>query len=198
MRALLLPALLLGLIGLPTLRPSTAEAAPKKYNFELVRVIPKPEVAAELAKVAVPRIEGVIKAGITASPRLVSLGDNPPDPKTKPDAFKALLAKKGIASAYRVTVDVADATEELQPIDGKPSSQRLVVHLSIHMLGENVPAMTMGFSGDGSATIKIEIGKKVRARDREYAWDEVAKLAVDKALDESLKQLDTPPKKKKK
>lgn len=77
----------------------------------------------------------------------------------------------------------------------KPNSQRLVVRVALHFLGENIPSRTMGFTGDGQATIKVEIGKKVRDKDREYAWDQAAEAAVADAMTTVFKQLAIPPKK---
>ena len=80
-------------------------------------------------------------------------------------------------------------------MEGKAKAQRLVVHVGIHMLGENMPGRTMGFTGDGQATIKQEVGMKVRDRDREYAWDSAAEVAVADAMTTVFKQLAVPAKK---
>jgi len=173
-----------------------ADAGPKKYHFELVTVAPKADLKPDLAKIVVPRIEGQVKKAFENHAQIVANFEGAPDPKTKADAYRAFMAKKGVTGSYTVRVDVSDATEELVPVEGKPNTQRLVVHVELHMLGEQIPAMTMGFAGDGHATIKQDIGMKVRDRDREFAWDECAKLAVDDAIKESLKQLAAPPKKK--
>jgi hypothetical protein len=53
----------------------------------------------------------------------------------------------------------------------------------------------MGFTGDGKATIKQEVGVKVRDRDRAYTWDQAAELAVDDAMKTVFQQLALPPKK---
>jgi hypothetical protein len=63
------------------------------------------------------------------------------------------------------------------------------------MLGENIPGRTMGFSGDGKATIKQEVGMKVRDRDRDYTWDQAAELAIDDAMQTVFRQLGAPAKK---
>ena len=54
---------------------------------------------------------------------------------------------------------------------------------------------TMGFTGDGQATIKQEVGKTIRDRDREYAWDQAAEVAIAEAMTTVFKQLAVPPKK---
>ena len=78
---------------------------------------------------------------------------------------------------------------------GVTGPQRLVIRLGVHLLGETIPGRTMGFTGDGSATIKQEIGKKLRDRDREYSWDQAAEVAIADAMTTVFKQLAIPPKK---
>lgn len=174
---------------------SPAAAAPKKYHFDLAAVTAKPEVKPEPAKAATPRVETQIKTTFDTHPQLVGKLEGAPDWKTQAEAYRKFLAKKGLAAAFHVTVEITDATEELQPMEGKPKSQRLVVRVAIHMLGETMPGRTMGFTGDGQATIKVEIGKKLSDRDRQYAWDEASKAAIDDAMKTVFKQLALPPKK---
>ena len=176
---------------------SVADAAPKKkYHFELTAVTAKPEVKPEVAKAATPRVEAQVKKVFETHPQLVGKLEGAPDPKTSADAYRKYLGTKGIAGAYLVTVEITDASEEVVPFDDKPNAQRLVIHVGIHMLGENIPGRTMGFTGDGKATIKQEVGMKVRDRDREYTWDQAAELAVDDAMKTVFQQLAVPPKKK--
>lgn len=174
----------------------SAEAAPKKkkYHFELAAVTAKPEVAAEVAKTATPRVEAQVKKAFESHTQLVPKLEGAPD-RAKEHAFRKYLAKKGIAGAYLVTIEVTAASEELVPVDDKPNTQRLVVRVAIHVLGETIPGRTFGFTGDGQATIKQEVGKKVRARDREYAWDSAAEVAIADALESVFKQLAVPRKK---
>jgi hypothetical protein len=176
---------------------SVASAAPKKYHYSLVAVRPDPKVKADLVPVVKARVEAQVKKAFEEHPQLSVKTDGAPDPKTKADAYRAFLKSKGLTGAYAVTVDITEATEEVVPVEGKPNTQRLNVHIALHMLGEEIPAMTMGFSGDGHATIKQEIGMKLRDSDRNYSWDQCAQLAVDDAIKESLRQLALPPKAKK-
>ncbi len=176
----------------------TASAAPKaaskkRYHFELAAVTAKPEVKADVAKAATPRVELQIKKAFELHPQLVGKLADAPE-KSATDAYRKYLVKKGIAGAYLVTVEVTEASEELVPMD-KPNTQRLVVRVAVHILGETIPGRTMGFTGDGQATIKQEVGKKVRERDREYAWDSAAEVAIADAMKTVFKQLAVPPKK---
>lgn len=171
-----------------------ADAAPKKkFHFELAAVTPKPEVKPDVAKAAVPRVEAQIKKAFETHPKLVAKLDGAPD-KAKADAYRKYLTQKGVAGSYLVTVEVTEASEDIEPMD-KPNSQRLVVSISVHVLGENIPGRTMSFTGDGRATIKQEIGKTVRPRDREVAWDSAAETAIADAMATVFKQLEKPQKK---
>lgn len=186
---------LIGLGCLAALAASApvAEAAPKKYHFELAAVTPKPEVKPDVAKAAVPRIEAQVKKAFETNPQLVAKLDGAPD-KAKAEAYRKFLTQKGIAGAYLVTVEVTEASEELEPMD-KPNSQRLTVAVAVHVLGEAIPGRTIGFTGDGRARIKQEIGKKLRPRDREVAWDDAAEAAIADAMQTVFKQLEKPQKK---
>jgi hypothetical protein len=189
-------AVTLLLVACGALASRAAEAAPKKkYHFELTAVTAKSEVKADVSKAATPRIEGQVKKVFEGHPQLVAHLEGAPDPKSNADGYRKYLAKKAIAGSYLVTVEITDASEELVPLDDKPNSQRLVIHVALHMLGENIPGRTMGFTGDGKATIKQEVGMKVRDRDRQYTWDQAAELAVDDAMQTVFKQLALPPKK---
>jgi hypothetical protein len=175
---------------------TAAEAAPKKrYHFELTAVTAKSEVKPDVSKAATPRVEAQVKKVFETHPQLVAKLDGAPDPKANAEGYRKYLARKAISGSYLVTVEITDAFEELVPLDGKPNAQRLVVRVGIHMLGENIPGRTMGFTGDGKATIKQEVGVKVRDRDREYTWDQAAQLAVEDAMKTVFQQLALPPKK---
>lgn len=174
---------------------STATAAPKKYHFKLAGVSAKAEVKGDVAKEATPRVEAYIKKTFETHPQLVPSIEGAPDPDTKADAFRKFLRSKGLSGAYLVTVEITEASTEVVPVDSKPGTQRLVNRIAVHILGETIPGRTMGFTGDGQATIKQEVGKKVSDSDRRYGWDEAAKSAIDDAMKTVFKQLAVPPKK---
>ncbi|MBV8758232.1 MAG: hypothetical protein JO257_13175 [Deltaproteobacteria bacterium] len=182
--------ILLALLG------SVAVAAPKtkKYHFELTKVLVKPEVKADVGAEAQPRVEAAIKKAFSTHPQLVAtLEGAPTDPEVDHgQVYRKFLAKKGIDSAYLVTVEITEASEELVPMEDKKNAQRLVVHVGIHVLGETIPGRTMGFTGDGQATVKQEVGMKVRDKDKTYAWDGAAETAVDDALKTCFAQLAKP------
>lgn len=173
-----------------------ADAAPatKKYHFELTKILVKDKVKADVAKTAQPRVEKQIENKFASHPQLVATLDGAPDP-AKADAYRKYLSNKGIAGAYLVTVEITDASEELVPMEGKANAQRLVVHVGLHLLGETIPGKTMGFTGDGQATVKQEVGGKLRDKDRDYTWDSAIETAVDDALKTCFAQLAKPQKK---
>ena len=186
----------LGLAAAIALAGTTADAAPKKkYHFELTTVTAKSEVKPDVAKAATPRIQGQVEKVFGGHPQLVAKLDGAPDPRTNAEGYRKYLAQHGIAGAYLVTVEITEASEELEPLDDK-TSQRLAIRIGIHMLGENIPGRTMGFTGDGRATIKQEVGMKIRDRDREFTWDQAAELAVEDAMKTVFQQLAAPPKRK--
>jgi hypothetical protein len=184
----------LGLAAAVLLASAVAAAAPKKkYHFELTAVTAKAEVKADVAKAATPRIQGQVVKLFAGHPQLVAKLDGAPDPRTNADGYRRYLTQHAIAGAYLVTVEITEASEELEPLDDK-TAQRLVIRIGLHMLGETIPGRTMGFTGDGKATIKQEVGIKIRDRDREYVWDQAAEIAIQDAMKTVFKQLAAPAK----
>jgi hypothetical protein len=155
-------------------------------------------VAAEPAKIAQPKVKAQVEKAFAGHPQLVVALDGAPDPKAEPDKFIAHLKKLKLAGAHRVSVEIVDAREETEAMENRPGEQRLVIRLGIRMFSETIPKRMMGFTGEGSSTIKVEVGKKVRPRDREYAWDQASELAVKDAIAVSLTKLAIPPKAPKK
>ena len=173
-----------------------AAPKPKKYHFELTKVLVKPEVKADVGATAQPRVEAAIKKAFETNPQLVQTLEGAPDPEADHgQTYRRYLTKKGIAGAYLVTVEITEASEEVVPMEDKKNSQRLVVHVGIHVLGETIPGRTMGFTGDGQATVKQEVGMKIRDKDRTYAWDGAAETAAADALKTCFEQLAKPQKK---
>jgi hypothetical protein len=178
--------------------PKAASAASKKkYHFELTKVLVKPEVKdAAAGKTAQERVEAVFKKALAEHPQLVADIGPAPDPATDNGGpYRKYLTKKGISGSYLVTVEITSASEELVPLEDKKNSQRLVVQVGVHVLGETIPGRTMGFTGDGASTVKQETGMKVRDKDRELTWDDAAKVAIDDALKTCFAKLSLPQKK---
>ena len=183
--------ILLALFATLAVSATRAQAAPpaKKYHFELTKVLVKDNVKPDVGKVAQPRVEGQVKKAFESNAQLVANVEGAPDPEADHgEPYRRFLAKKGISAAFLVTVEITDASEELQPMEDK-KSQRIVVKIGIHVLGETIPGRTMGFTGDGQATVKVEVGMKVRDKDRDYAWDGAAETAINDALKTCFAQL---------
>lgn len=164
----------------------------KKYHFELVAVTVRPEVKSDVGGQAQPRVEKLVKTAFESHPQLQLALDGAPD-MSKADAYRSWLKSHGLSGSYRVTVEITEAKFDVEPSD-KPNTARIDAHIALHMLGETIPEKTMGFTGDGMATVKIEVNKNVRDRDRTYAWDQAAELAVADAIKTSIEQLEKPKK----
>jgi len=188
-------SLLLAVAAMVCLLPAVdADAAPKKkYHFKLTKVLVKPEVKAEVAKEAQPRVEAVFNKALESHPQLVLALEGAPDPDAKATEYRKFLTRKGVAGAYLVTVEVTEAEIEIVPLEDKKNAQRIVVSVGIHVLGETIPGRTMGFTGDGRATVKQEIGMKIRDKDRQFTWDSAAETAVAEALTKCFTKLAAPP-----
>jgi hypothetical protein len=111
---------------------------------------------------------------------------------------KFMKARK--LSAYNVVVQITEFDQPIEPNENKPGNV-ISCAVKLRIFGETIPDRVMAFSGDGSARVAIEVGKKIRDRDIEYAASEALDLAVEEGITMSLKKLNTkpvPPKKKKK
>ena len=176
---------------------NNADAAPKtkKYHFQLTKILVKPEVNADVAKLAQPRVEALFKKALEEHPQLVQQLEGAPDPDKNAAAYRKWLTRKGISGAYLVTVEITSASQEIIPLEEKKNTQRIVVSLGIHVLGETIPGRTMGFTGDGAATVKQEIGMKVRDKDVQFTLDGAAETAINDALKTCFAKLAIPQKK---
>ena len=174
-----------------------AEAAPakKKYHFQLTKILVKPEVKPDIAKLAQARVEALFKKALDEHPQLVQQLEGAPDPDKNPTGYRKWLKKKGVTSAYLVTVEITSASQEIVPLEEKKNTQRIVVSLGLHVLGENIPGRTMGFTGDGAATVKQEVGMRVRDKDVQFTLDGAAETAINDALKTCFAKLALPQKK---
>ena len=193
MKSLLM--VVMALMFFATATNADAAPKPKKYHFQLTKILVKPEVSADVAKVAQARVEALFKKALDEHPQLVQQLEGAPDPEKNAAAYRKWLTKKGISGAYLVTVEITSATQEIVPLEEKKNTQRIVVSLGIHVLGETIPGRTMGFTGDGAATVKQEIGMKVRDKDVQFTLDGAAETAINDALKTCFAKLALPQKK---
>tara|TARA_R110002096_G_scaffold44526_1_gene119994 strand:- start:35526 stop:36200 length:675 start_codon:yes stop_codon:yes gene_type:complete len=174
-----------------------AEKAPERYVFVLSRV--------DLPKGTPPELEAVLRSQVAAAvvkePRLeAAIPKDAPayDDKAKGrygnKPFHRYMAKHRLRP-FRITVEVTKYEPTLVPNPKKPG-QILGSTLMLRIFGETIPDRVMAFSGDGSATVLAEVGKKIRASDRTWVDTDAADLAIEKAIAMSIVKLDTKPVKK--
>lgn len=173
-------------------RPADAAKPKKKYFFELAEVKAADSLG-QTGKDLVPVTQAQVGKSISTHEQIVVTLDGAPD-RANAKAFKAYLKKKKLAGAYRVNVELIAFEEEVEDKDDSLNKEkRLVVRLSLRTFGETIPDRVMGFSGEGSATVKLDIGKKLRPKDREYAINQAVELAMTDALASSMEKLAKPP-----
>ncbi len=166
------------------------------YVFLISRV----ELGKDVPKEVEQQLVARLGAAIADHEELeASLDGGAPDPEAEPEKFKKYLKSRRLR-AFKVNVDVSRFSSELEPVRGGPrgqaarkNSQYLTVRVSLRLFGETVPDRVMAFTGDGSATVKLEVGKTVRPRDREEAASAALDQAVAGAIAESLPKLQEPP-----
>lgn len=178
----------------------SAEAGKKskkkdRYVFTLIGVKAGGEVDAKLAADALRMLEAEVKKVFASHPQLVTDVSTAPDPDADAKGYAKWLKKKKIKGSFKVNVDLTLYLEEVEdaPSDAGKDNKRQVVRLELHMFGERVPEKKMGFEGVGSATVKQDVGKKVRPKDREFTIQSAVELAVTDAMEESIRKLGLPP-----
>ncbi len=185
-----LPAL--AALALVAATPSAHAGKPKRYHIELIEVTATAGLPTETAD-ALPVCTAEWTKVLAAHPQLASL-DGAPDAKVDVKKFKKWLAKKKIAGAYRMNVEITSYEESLDDKDAAVNQEkRLTVRLGLRTFGETFPERVMGFAAEGSATIKVDVGKKLRAADRTFAIKSACEGAVGDALAASLTKLALPP-----
>jgi hypothetical protein len=178
-------------------RPAAA-GKPKHYYIELIGVTAAADLPASSAD-AIPIAQAEWSKVLAAHPQVVSTLIGAPDPKAQGKAFKKWLTKKKIAGAYRMNVEITSYEEELEDKDAAVNQEkRLIIRLGLRTFGETIPDRVMAFAADGSATIKVDVGKKLRDKDRTFAITAAVEGAVGDAMAASLTKLALPlPKPKK-
>ena len=193
-RPSLLPvlALSLGLAAVCALGGAAEAGKPKRYHIDLIEVTASAGLPAESADV-IPLATAEWKKTLETHPQMASL-DGSPDAKTNVKAFKKWLTKKKIAGSYRMNVEITSYEETLEDKDASVNQEkRLIVRLELRTFGETFPDRIMGFAAEGSATIKLDVGKKLRPADRTFAIKTAVEGAVADAMTASLTKLSLPP-----
>jgi hypothetical protein len=195
-RSLAASAALIALAALAWSRPAWAKSR-ETYVFLVSRVDLGKGVPRDLERHVLAQLGATIDQHEDLESKLAP---GAPDPDAEPDKFKAYL-KSRRKRAFRVNADVTHFSSEVEPASGdaRKGEQYLTVRVALRLFGETVPDRVMAFTGDGSATVKLEIGKTVRQSDREEATSAALDQAVRGAIAQSLSRLQepTPPEKKK-
>jgi hypothetical protein len=177
--------------------PASAAAKPKEtYIFLVWKVGLENKTPKELSEMVSTRL----RSAIEAHKILPAVPEGAPDPESAPDKFTAYLKAKNMR-AFRMNVQVTKYSQDVEEAPGKPGSQYLTVRVALRLFAESYPARGMALTGDGSATVKLEIGKTVRDADKKEANSSALDEAVNKAIEQVLVKLREPPpssKKKKK
>lgn len=176
------------LAALAVSRP--AHAKPREtYVFLLSRVDLAKAVPADLEAPVTARVGAAIAAREGLAARLP---EGAPDPDAAPKKFKEYLKAKR-HRAFKVNIEVSQfAAESETSSTGARPTNYFTARVTLRLFGETVPDRTMAFTGDGSATVKIEVGKTVRQRDRDEAIAAALDQAAASAIDQSLRKLDQP------
>lgn len=179
--------------------PASAHAKSKEtYIFLVWKVGLENKTPKELSEAVATRLRTAIDAHKDIEP---AVPQGAPDPETAPEKFKAYLKAKNMR-AFRMNVQVTKYSQDVEPVPGKEGTQYLTVRVSLRLFAESYPARGLALTGDGSATVKLEIGKTVRDADKKEANNSALDQAVATAIEQVLVKLREPPpstaKKKKK
>lgn len=193
-RRLLLACCLLGVVLASTRKSAEAKTTTESYIFVLSRVKLPKDAPAELEALLRKQLDAVIAQ--ESSLRDAIPEDAPTyDPKKKGrygnKPFHKYMKERNLRP-FHVTIQVTKYESTLEPNPKKPG-QILGSTIVLRLFGETIPDRVMAFTGDGSATVLAEIGKKVRDRDREWADSDAVELAISRAVSMSLDKLKTKP-----
>lgn len=178
----ILAALALALLA----SPAHGKGSKRTYYFLVHEIKLADGIPAELGAL----IQDQITRAIVAHEQLIeALPADAPDPQTDVKGFQRYI-KKHKLQPYRVNVEIIEYEHDVAELPAPRKGQRLTVSISLRTFGETIPARVMAFSGEGSATVKMDIGKRLRPRDTEVGNQEAAQLAIAEALAISLTRLE--------
>jgi hypothetical protein len=170
--------------------PSPADAKNKERYFVVVQGVElAPGVPAPLAEKA----KAHLLKDLAGRPEFVTaLPKGAPDPAADATKFKKFLLKKKIR-AFSILVKLTKYEQTLEPAKEGKTGQVLKVHIDLSLLGSGLPDATMALAGDGSSTVGLEIGNKVRPRDEEVATEDTLRGATASAVDDAVRKLAATP-----
>ncbi len=158
------------------------------YVFLISHVDLDPGVPSEIA----PIVKKELERAVSTHPHVLTLSSaglpkDAPDPSTKPAAFVRYLEKRGL-TPYRVYVAVTEYHREIEEAPSG-SGKRLGIRIALRTYGETMPKPSIAFTGEGAAALKIDVGRRVRERDRHIAEKEAIAVAIGDALKTSIQRL---------
>ena len=162
----------------------------RRYMFSLAEI----KAGSEVPSAASREIRDRLASSVEAHERL--LGELPasaPDPVKEPEKFERFMRAQNLR-AFKVHVEVISYRAEVKEQPDPDPGHLITVHLGLRMFGEGLPKATLDFSGDGSATVQVPAGRRVRARDRGHAHETAIRIAVEEAIQTSIRELDGPKK----
>jgi len=194
-----LAAALAVLAGGIALAPASAAAKSKEtYIFLVWKVGLENKTPKELSEMVSTRLHAAIEANKDIDP---AVPQGAPDPEKEAEKFKAYLKARN-KRAFRMNVQVTQYSQTVEAAAGKPGTQYLTVRIALRLFAESFPARGLALTGDGSATVKLEIGKTASEADKKEANSSALDQAVQTAIEQLLVKLREPPpsqpKKKKK
>jgi hypothetical protein len=170
--------------------PAPAAAKSKEtYIFLVWKVGIEGKAPKELSEMVATRLRTAIDAHKDID---ATVPEGAPDPESEPEKFKAYLKAKK-KRAFRMNVQVTKYSQEIEPAPSKANTQYFTVRVSLRMFAESYPARGLALTGDGSATVKLEVGKTVRDADKKEANSAALDQAVNAAIEEVLVKLREPP-----
>ena len=157
---------------------SSAKSKQKpKYVFAVHQVKDKGGAPAEMPEM----VRKQFVRAIDAHPDVVtSAGPGAPAPSNEA-AYKKHLKRRGLR-AFKVNVDILKFSKTVRNLEAPKRGKRIDVTVKLRAFGETLPGRAMAFSGEGSAMLGIEVGRRVRPRDVQAALQEAGEVAVADAL----------------
>jgi len=164
----------------------------KKTKRRYVMDAWKVKVPKGLPKELEPHIRVQLTKSIKKNKRLMAKVEGAPDPKATPKKFIKYLKKRRIAY-YRLNVELKKYERKVLPMPDGSKGKRLQVSLAVRTFGTTYPKRIIAFAGWGSGKVIIEVGRRgPRKRDDQEAVRAALEVAIDQALERSIKKLDRP------
>jgi hypothetical protein len=175
--------------GLAVAPAGAAAKSKETYIFLVWKVGLENKTPKELSEMVATRLRAAIDAHKDIEP---AVPQGAPDPEKEAEKFKAYLKARNMR-AFRMNVQVTQYSQTVEAAAGKPGTQYLTVRITLRLFAESFPQRGLALTGDGSATVKLEIGKTASAADKKEANSSALDQAVATAIEQVLVKLREPP-----